>query len=445
MREISKQLGFSVGTGHRTLSSVEKKRSDIAEGRKEGWIMLNDNEQRTKYTNELLEALEYWVENNNMVCHSPFKDNLVIKRDRDGSIVRDPTTRQPVRVQKMMLMCNPRILHNHMIEHFEDATEGNRVVISESKLRDILKTSCSHVKKMSAREKLMCGCKTCVIFEDIHECLNLFRKKCITRLKRELLGMRDGRRKFDMSAKLDTYIQQVCNNPTDLHPKYKSGWDAASQLGCPHVTIDNRYYCRFQCAVQECTECSNNWKDLIPAMERECTERISYVIFGTHSKCSYHGDGAMRVEGKECICEQCEIMSDEKKQSLKGGTPKVRQVKLRIMMTEPLNEFIKIGGTYEKYLWKMFQHQVHVKLLGSKFGVRMCYDHFKQNDGVIVVEMDYSERYQPVPMREIQSENFAKDADVSMEIRIVSFQDTKIPICQDERYLIHIWLTKNLK
>jgi DNA-directed RNA polymerase specialized sigma24 family protein len=87
MREISKQLGFSVGTGHRTLSSVKKKRSDIAEGRKEGWIMLNDDEQRTKYTNELLEALEYWVENNDMVCHSPFKDNLVIKRDRDGSIV----------------------------------------------------------------------------------------------------------------------------------------------------------------------------------------------------------------------------------------------------------------------------------------------------------------------------------------------------------------------
>ena len=115
-------------------------------------------------------------------------------------------------------------------------------------------------------------------------------------------------------------------------------------------------------------------------------------------------------------------MSDEKKQSLKGGTPKVRQVKLRIMMTEAINEFIKPGGTYEKYLWKMFQHQMHVKLLGSKFGVRMCYDHFKQNNGVIAVEMDYSERYQPVPMREIQSENFAKDANVSMEIHIISFQ-----------------------
>ena len=45
MREISKQMGFSVGTGHRTLSSIEKKRSDIAESRKEGWIMLNEDKQ----------------------------------------------------------------------------------------------------------------------------------------------------------------------------------------------------------------------------------------------------------------------------------------------------------------------------------------------------------------------------------------------------------------
>ena len=81
--------------------------------------MLNDDEQRTKYTNELLDALEYWIENNDMVRHCPFKDNLVIKRDRDGSIVRDPTTRLPVRDQKMMLMCNPRILHNYMIKHLK--------------------------------------------------------------------------------------------------------------------------------------------------------------------------------------------------------------------------------------------------------------------------------------------------------------------------------------
>ena len=176
MRNISKQLGFSVGTGHRTLTSAEKKRADIAEGTKEGWIMLTEDEQRSKYTDELISALEYWIENNDMVCHSPFKDNLVIKQDWNGSIVRDLATGVPLRVQKMMLMCNPRVLHNHMIQHFDEATEGNRVIISEKKVREILKTSCSHIKKMSSREKLMCRCETCIIFDDMHECLNLFRK-----------------------------------------------------------------------------------------------------------------------------------------------------------------------------------------------------------------------------------------------------------------------------
>jgi hypothetical protein len=134
----------------------------------------------------------------------------------------------------------------------------------------------------------------------------------------------------------------------------------------------------------------------------------------------------MRVEGKELICEQCEIMPEKRRAYLKGGIPKIKQVKLRIMLMEPINEFLQPGGTYKKYIWKMKQHQMHVKLLGSKFGVRMCYHYFQDNDGVVVAEMDYSERYQPIPMHEIQSENFGKDADVSMEIRIVSFQDTNM-------------------
>ena len=49
----------------------------------------------------------------------------------------------------------------------------------------------------------------CVIFDDIYECLNLFRRKYITRLKRELQLMREGRRKSDLLAKLETYIQHV--------------------------------------------------------------------------------------------------------------------------------------------------------------------------------------------------------------------------------------------
>ena len=107
LRQISNQLGFSSGSGHWTLSLVQKKRADISEGTKEGWIMLNKEEQRSKYMDELISALEFWIENNDMVRHSPFKDNLVILRDWNGSIVRDFNTGIPLWVQKMMLIAIP--------------------------------------------------------------------------------------------------------------------------------------------------------------------------------------------------------------------------------------------------------------------------------------------------------------------------------------------------
>ena len=115
-------------------------------------------------------------------------------------------------------------------------------------------------------------------------------------------------------------------------------------------------------------------------------------------------------------------MTDEQRGKLKGGCPKVKQVKLRIMLSKEIKEFVKHGGTYETYLWKMFHHATHVKLLGSKFGVQLCYNYSENNDGIIVTEMDYSEHYQLIPLQEIQSEKIAKDANVSMEIRIATFQ-----------------------
>jgi hypothetical protein len=58
----------------------------------------------------------------------------------------------------------------------------------------------------------------------------------------------------------------------------------------------------------------------------------------------------MKVEGKVSFCMQFDMMSDEKRANLKGGVPKVKQVKLKIMLTEPINEFILPGGIYVKYL-----------------------------------------------------------------------------------------------
>ncbi len=205
-------------------------------------------------------------------------------------------------------------------------------------------------------------------------------------------------------------------------PKHDSGWEASYLLGCPPVDIlGGRTYIHMRCALQLCPDCVNQWKDVVPQMELDCSERISYFVFGTHSKCSYHGNTEMQVEGKEHICRACETMSDERKSKLKRGTPRVKQVRLQIMLTEMMSNFMKPGGTYKTYLWKMLFHSTHVKLLGSRFCMSMVHDYAATTDGLIVCEMDYSERYQPMSMHKIQSENFGKDKDVSMEIRIVTY------------------------
>ncbi len=102
-----------------------------------------------------------------------------------------------------------------------------------------------------------------------------------------------------------------------------------------------------------------------------------------------------------CPPVNVETMSDERKSKLKCGTPRVKQVRLRIMLTEMMSNFMKPEGTYETYLWKMLFHSTHVKLLGSRFCISIIYDYAATTDGLIVCEMNYSERYQPVPMREI--------------------------------------------
>ncbi len=136
--------------------------------------MINDDDKRTKYSDDLLDDLESWMQDNDMICFNPNKNETIMKRDRDGRIVRDPVTHKPISVPKLFMTCNPRELHNHMIVDFDRATDGDQVLISESKIRQILKTSCCHIKMMFDRQKFMCGCKTCIIFDDIQRCENLF-------------------------------------------------------------------------------------------------------------------------------------------------------------------------------------------------------------------------------------------------------------------------------
>jgi hypothetical protein len=49
-------LGFNNGLGWRTLIQAEIKRLEIANQNANGWVMLDDDDPRSKYSKELLDA-----------------------------------------------------------------------------------------------------------------------------------------------------------------------------------------------------------------------------------------------------------------------------------------------------------------------------------------------------------------------------------------------------
>ena len=75
------------------------------------------------------------MNDNNMVRFNPNKGETILKRDRQGKIARDPITKKPINVPKLLMTCNPRKLHNHMISGFVGATDGDKVLISKSKIQ----------------------------------------------------------------------------------------------------------------------------------------------------------------------------------------------------------------------------------------------------------------------------------------------------------------------
>ena len=145
-RALSKMLGFSNGAGWRHISKGLKKCEEISESNTEGWCMIDDDNIPTQYSDTLLNDLEVWMNDNDMVRFNPNKGETILKRDRQGKIVRDPITKKPINLSKLLMTCNPRELHNHMISDFVGATDGDKILISESKIRQILKSSCCHSK-----------------------------------------------------------------------------------------------------------------------------------------------------------------------------------------------------------------------------------------------------------------------------------------------------------
>eukprot|EP00581_Thalassiosira_minuscula_P033369 CAMPEP_0183788710 /NCGR_PEP_ID=MMETSP0739-20130205/68209_1 /TAXON_ID=385413 /ORGANISM="Thalassiosira miniscula, Strain CCMP1093" /LENGTH=153 /DNA_ID=CAMNT_0026032851 /DNA_START=75 /DNA_END=536 /DNA_ORIENTATION=+ len=144
---------------------------------------------------------------------------------------------------------------------------------------------------MTAKHKMMCGCETCIIFEDMHRCVVVWRKRRITEWKKKMQNMRDGRRKQEEETKLMTYINQVSTDDEGHSGKHESAWDAALEMGCKPVQIGDRSYPHFSCVLNKCEKCKDCYKNMI---HMDTQDDILY-------------------------CVMCDEMDENKKRSLKGG------------------------------------------------------------------------------------------------------------------------------
>ncbi len=352
--------------------------------------------------------------------------NLFLLATRFTHIIHEPDkimrdeNKKPIRVQIAVCRHRPRMVHNLMITPEEEGgfceardKDGN-VLISETKLRQ---TWPQHIKFMTKRFKEMCACDKCGVSHDIQRSYNIKRMKIIKKLDRDVASMRDGRRKEEFHARIQKYKEEILVNG-DLNVKRMS--KAAEGVTCPCISINGLTLPRFACVLGDCTLCNNSYRPNIFEASRD--ETIKYMLYSPIHQCSWHGEQYLEeieTNGKpKRICTKCENMTtaeiEEKRKTSKSA--KIFTKQYRSLYVKPLSEFVKIGGVYHNTM-KMYRlHRWHRIFLGTDGALKMFRNHLLANPGThMLTNRDHSERYQPSPDGEFQTEHFAKHQSLSME------------------------------
>jgi hypothetical protein len=178
-----------------------------------------------------------------------------------------------------------------------------------------------------------------------------------------------------------------------------------SALDLMKMKMPANTFIKVGCVMGGCNDCPK-WNDLIMDIEKKCSDPIRYCVFGAYYKCIIHGQTHIqcnKVNTQYCLaCDPANQSSIQKKY-------------IRMMKSEPMNEFIKEGGTYHTYIQSMLYHTFLVVMLGSTVLAKSVDDEVRSNDRSILFRRDHSERYTPCQTGEIMSEGIGTDGDVSME------------------------------
>ena len=68
------------------MEKTKVKCRKIADGNLDGWVILDPDDPRTKYSEDFLKEVEFWIiEGNEKIKVSPYKNDILILHDRQGN------------------------------------------------------------------------------------------------------------------------------------------------------------------------------------------------------------------------------------------------------------------------------------------------------------------------------------------------------------------------
>ena len=367
---------------------------------------------RTKVTPELHMEFLRWLDNHHMVIQSPLASDTLLVPDANN-----PGTKK--RTNKILLQIPVRELHNDLID--ADPLIGlasvrdcaGNILISDTKLRELLPP---HLRMMSDRYKIMCGCEPCIQMINLQQSYNRF---ICYRIK-DFKEIRDGfnprtRRYMAADETLKKYQDKV-------QPQGEARFKTAklAMVCCLCAPPDDRFQSLHQldCVTGECNACPGFDR---PPEELTMNNDISFHLYDVLPSCSIHNmlpkfppvvDGERHVQTKSCV--ECDLLLEADPKYVRGGFYK------RKYLTQKKCGFQEFFTEYYLPHLKKYTYHRFLKIILSKSNiedVRLS----RLKPGEVAGSRDYAERLLMKFHMEIQSEHFGQGRDLSIEGNDIKF------------------------
>ena len=146
---------------------------------------------------------------------------------------------EPQLVPKLLLRVTVRELHNILLSYPNDGGlkyaryEEHNIIISDSTLRSLLSP---HLKQMSERYKVMCGCECCISAKSIHSSLLSCSDRYLKILKDQIQNAQSRRSSGKAHHVYETYKNKVIPHGRHIYAK---AYDMAQATMCAYPQSDH--------------------------------------------------------------------------------------------------------------------------------------------------------------------------------------------------------------